>query len=134
MVNKVILLGNVGRDPEVRAMPSGENVATFSLATSRKWKGQDGNRQEETTWHNVTAFGKMADVVGQYVTKGKQLYIEGRIKVSDWEKDGQKHYKTEIIVDQLTLLGSKGDSAGAPRQERSEDPAPQHIEDDDIPF
>ena len=85
MVNKVILVGNLGRDPEVRSTPSGQSVAEFSLATSRKWKDRDGNRQEQTEWHRVVCWGRQAEVAGQYLTKGKQIYVEGRIQTSSWD-------------------------------------------------
>lgn len=141
MVNKVILVGNLGRDPEVRSTPSGQQVAKFSVATTRKWKDRDGNRQEKTEWHNIVVWGKQAEIAGQYLTKGKQVYIEGRLETSSWEKEGQKHYKTDVICDQFTMLGSRGDSARggsepAPGPDSHEDHGGGggHIEDDDIPF
>jgi len=139
MVNKVILIGNLGRDPEIRTTPSGQNVATFTLATSRRWKDRDGNRQEKTEWHNIVVWGKQAEVAGQYLTKGKQVFIEGRIETRSWEdkQSGEKRYKTEIICDNFQMLGSRGgaDARGAaPEAGHPEEPGPAAMEDDDIPF
>jgi len=107
MVNKVFLVGNVGRDPEVRSMPSGQPVANFSLATSRKFKDRDGKRQEQTEWHNIVCYGKTAENVAQYVTKGKQLVVEGRIQTRSWDdkNTGEKKYRTEIIAEFVVFLG-----------------------------
>ena len=138
MVNKVILLGNVGRDPESKSLPSGSSVVNFSLATTRKWKNGNGERQEETTWHPVKAFGKLGEIIAQYVHKGDKLYVEGRLNVSQWEKDGQKHSRTEIIAEQMTMLGGKREDS--PRHEQPEEPAasepskPFEATLDDIPF
>lgn len=138
MVNKVILVGNVGREPETKQLPSGGTVASFSLATTRKWRDGNGERREETTWHNVKAFGKLSDVIAQYVHKGDRLYVEGRISVREWTDDGgQKHSRTEIVCDQLTMLGSKRDAG--PREEPGSQvgPASPPSADDDlseIPF
>ena len=85
MVNKVLLIGNLGRDPEVRTTPSGQSVASFTLATSRRWKDRDGNRQEQTEWHNIVVWGKQAETASQYLTKGKQIYVEGRIQTRSWD-------------------------------------------------
>ncbi len=115
MVNKVFLVGNLGRDPEVRSTPSGQSVAEFSLATSRKWKDRDGNRQEATEWHRIICWGRQAEVAGQYLTKGKQIYVEGRIQTSSWEdkQSGEKRYKTEIICDNFQMLGRRDDGGGS---------------------
>ena len=141
MVNKVILVGNLGRDPEVRSLPSGQPVASFSVATSRRWKDRDGNRQEQTEWHNVVCFGKTAEIAGQYLTKGKQVFVEGRIQTRSWDDKttGEKKYRTEIICDNFQMLGGgRGQSAD---QGSSSAPAPEGdggfgggAEDDDIPF
>jgi single-strand DNA-binding protein len=114
MVNKVILVGNLGRDPEVRSLPSGQPVASFSIATSRRWKDRDGNRQEQTEWHNIVCFGKQAEIAGQYLTKGKQIFVEGRIQTRSWDDktSGEKKYRTEIICDNFQMLGSAGGSRG----------------------
>jgi single-strand DNA-binding protein len=142
MLNKVLLIGNLGRDPEMRSLPSGQPVANFSLATTRKWKDRDGNRQEQTEWHNIVVFGKQAEIAGQYLTKGKQIYVEGRIQTRNWEKDGVKHYRTEVICDNFQMLsgGGRGQGGGAPDASQGAG-APEGgdfggggAEDDDIPF
>jgi single-strand DNA-binding protein len=111
MVNKVILIGNLGRDPEVRSTPSGQSVASFTLATNRRWRDKMGNRQEETEWHNIVVWGKQAEIAGQYLKKGKQIYLEGRIQTRSWEdkQSGEKKYKTEIICDNFQMLGQRGE-------------------------
>src|SRR5690606_6162625 len=122
-VNKVILIGNVGGDPEVRYMPNGNAVANVTLATSDSWKDkQTGQQQERTEWHRVVFFGRLAEIVGEYVRKGSKLYVEGRLQTREWEKDGIKRYTTEIVVDiggQMQLLDSRqqGGQQQAPRQQ-----------------
>jgi single-strand DNA-binding protein len=151
MVNKVILVGNLGRDPEVRSLPSGQPVASFSVATSRRWKDRDGNRQEQTEWHNVVCFGKQAEIAGQYLTKGKQVFVEGRIQTRSWDDKttGEKKYRTEIICDNFQMLGSAGGggrSGGGQASPEYDEPSYGGSgggtggagggggEDDDIPF
>jgi len=140
MVNKVILVGSLGRDPEVRSTPSGRPVATFSLATNRKWKDQSGNRQEQTEWHNIVCWGRQAEVAGQYLTKGKQIYVEGRLQTRSWEdkQSGEKKYRTEIVCDNFQMLGGRGEFEGGSTRAAAgpESPAdaPAQPEDDDIPF
>jgi single-strand DNA-binding protein len=114
MVNKVILLGNLGRDPEVRSTPSGQSVASFSLATSRKWRDKNGNKQEETEWHNIVVWGKQAEIAGQYLKKGKQIFLEGRLQTRSWEdrQSGEKKYRTEVVCDNFQMLGQRGDDMG----------------------
>ena len=149
-VNKAILIGNLGRDPEVRTTTSGQRVANFTLATSRQWTGQDGQRQEKTEWHSIVVWGKLAEICEKYLVKGKQVYIEGRIETRSWQdKEGQTKYKTEIICDQMTMLGRAGDNrnggdggsapgsmdsprGSTPRDENFE-PA-GNVPDDDLPF
>lgn len=161
-VNKVILIGNVGGDPEVRYLPNGNAVANITLATSDSWKDkQTGQQQERTEWHRVVFFGRIAEVVGEYVRKGSKMYIEGRLQTREWEKDGVKRYTTEIVVDiggQMQLLDGKpqGGEQGmaprpqqqrpaqqsnhrpaqqAPQQSAPQQPAPDYDSfDDDIPF
>ncbi len=151
-VNKVILLGNVGKDPEIRSTPSGTIVASFSLATADRQKDQQGTWQDKTEWHNLVAFSRTAEIVRDYVKKGTQLFIEGKIQTRSWDdKDsGQKKYRTEILVNEMTLLGGgpgRGESgAGTGGYSRSNtaandrtpssppDFADQGITDDDIPF
>jgi single-strand DNA-binding protein len=114
-VNKVILIGNVGRDPEPRYMPSGDAMVNLSLATSEQWKDKNGERQEKTEWHRVVIFGKTAEIAAQYLRKGSQVYIEGRLQTRKWtDKEGQERYTTEIVADRMQLLGSRGSGADAP--------------------
>ena len=119
-VNKVIIVGNLGRDPEIKTFPSGDKVANVTIATTDRWKDkQTGEMKEATEWHRVVFNGKLADVVGQYLRKGSQVYVEGSLKTRSWEKDGVKQYATEIRADQMQMLGSKagnGDAGGAPAQ------------------
>lgn len=114
-VNKVILLGNVGKDPEIRTTAGGMNVASFSLATAERTKDQQGNWTDKTEWHNLVAFGRTAEIVRDYVKKGTQLFIEGKIQTRSWDdkESGQKKYRTEIIVNEMNLLGGRGEGAGA---------------------
>ena len=152
-VNKVFLLGNVGKDPEIRATAGGMNVASFSLATAERTKGQDGQWTDKTEWHNIVCFQRTAEIVRDYVKKGSQLLIEGRIASRSWDDKatGEKKYRTEILCNELTLLGGKGDgasSSGGGGYSRSNttsydqrtpaaaqpDYADQGITDDDIPF
>lgn len=135
MVNKAILLGNVGRDPELRSLQSGGAVVNFSLATSRRWKDKDGERQEQTEWHQIVAFGRTAEVIAQYVVKGSKLYVEGRIQTRSWDdkQSGEKKYRTEIVADFAQFLGdAKGQHANS--EEDGRGGAPHHDDDDDLPF
>ena len=118
-VNKVILVGNLGKDPELRYTPSGVAVATFSLATSERFKDRNGEQQERTEWHNVVAWRQLAEICGKYLHKGKQVYIEGKIQTRSYDdRDGNKKYMTEIVADQMQMLGRAGDEGGgAPRSE-----------------
>jgi len=114
-VNKSILVGNVGNDPEIKTFENGSKVANFSLATSENWKDKNGEKQEATEWHNIAVFGKLADIVESYVKKGQQLYVEGKIKTRSWDdQDGNKKYMTEIVLngfgDALQMLGKKDDN------------------------
>lgn len=114
-LNKVFLIGNLTRDPELKALPTGTKVASISLATNRVWKDQKGARQESTEYHNVVAFGRQAEVMAQYAKKGSSLYIEGRIQTRSWDaQDGQKKYRTEIILEGFQF-GPRGGGAGAPQ-------------------
>ena len=112
-VNKVILLGNVGKDPEIKVLPSGQPVANFSIATSERFKDQQGNWQDRTEWHNLVAFTRTAEIVRDYVKKGSKLYIEGKIQTRSWDdkESGQKRYRTEIIVNELVLLSGREEGA-----------------------
>lgn len=105
-VNKVILMGSLGRDPEVRYMPNGEAVANMSIATTETWKDKSGTRQEKTEWHNIVLYRRLAEIAGEYLKKGRPVYIEGRLQTRKWEKDGVTRYSTEIVADQMQLLGT----------------------------
>jgi single-strand DNA-binding protein len=140
-VNKVILIGNLGKDPEVRHTPSGAAVANFSIATNESWNNREGQREERTEWHRVVAFGKLADICGQYLKKGKQVYIEGRLQTRSWEdRDGNKRYTTEVVASNMTMLGRAGDpGADSYAPPIQEDPfsgpsSGSGPGDDDIPF
>ena len=112
-LNKVMLIGNLGKDPELKYTPSGQAVATFSLATTRKWKDKEGGDKEDTQWHNIKVWGRSAEVANQYLKKGRSIYVEGRIETRQYDdKDGQRKYFTEIVCDQFLMLGSKRDDSG----------------------
>lgn len=125
-INKVTLIGNVGGDPETRYLPNGNAVTNITLATSDTWKDKDGQPQERTEWHRVVFFGKLAEIAGEYLRKGSQCYVEGRLQTREWEKDGVKRYTTEIVVDMngtLQLLGGRGgNAADAPQPEQQQQP------------
>ena len=117
-VNKVILVGNLGADPEMRYLPSGEAVANLRVATTDSWKDKDGNKQEATEWHRVSFFGRQAEVCGQYLKKGSQIYIEGSIRTRKWQdKEGQDRYTTEIRGDRMQMLGGRQGMGDAPPRE-----------------
>jgi len=127
-VNKVILIGNLGKDPEVRFTKNGQAVASFSVATTEKWTNKDGEKEEKTEWHNVSAWGKLGEICGEYLSKGQQVYLEGRLQTREWEdKEGNKRQRTEVVAHQMVMLGQKGSGRSA---EASEPP----VDDDDIPF
>ncbi len=149
-VNKVILVGNLGKDPELRYTASGTAVCNFSLATTERYKDRDGNNQEKTEWHNIVVWRQLAEICGKYLTKGKQIYIEGKLQTRKWDdRDGNTRYTTEIVADQMQMLSRAGDdnSGGSyQRREQRQEPSmnqstPQndfgdsHFNpDDDIPF
>ena len=113
-VNKVILVGNLGRDPEVRYMPNGEAVCNFSIATTDSWKDKSGAKQERTEWHNIVMYRKLAEIAGEYLKKGRPVYVEGRLQTRKWQtKEGQDRYTTEIIVDQMQMLGGRDGGSNA---------------------
>lgn len=141
MVNKVILVGRLGRDPELRYTQGGQSVANFTLATNRRWNNKDGERQEQTEWHRIVAWGKLAEFCGSdYVNKGRQVYVEGRIQTREWEdREGQKRWTTEVVAQEIQLLGSRSGAGepGAPSD--SSDPSgprepPVGGDDSDVPF
>ncbi len=115
-LNKVLLYGNLTRDPELKALPGGQQVASFGIATNRTFKNKEGQQQEQTEFHNIVAFGRTAEVMGQYLKKGRPVFIEGRIQTRSWDKDGVKQYRTEIVVDTFQFgpqAGGEGGSRGA---------------------
>lgn len=115
-VNKVILVGNLGRDPETRYMPEGGAVTNISIATTDAWKDKNGEKQEKTEWHRVAFFGKLAEIAGEYLKKGSQVYVEGRLQTRKWQdKDGQDRYTTEIVADRMQMLGSRQGMGGGDR-------------------
>lgn len=154
-LNKCILIGNLGRDPETRYLPSGGAVCGFSIATTEKWNDKAGQKQEKTEWHNIVIYGKLAEIAQQYLKKGSNVYIEGRIQTSKWQdkQTGQDKYRTEIVADQMQMLGGRGqggddggqgyqqqdDYQAAPQAQQRRQPAPapaKNFDDfeDDIPF
>jgi single-strand DNA-binding protein len=150
-INKVILIGHLGADPETRAMPSGMTVANMRLATTESWKDkQSGEQQERTEWHNVALFGRLGEIAAEYLRKGSQVYIEGRLRTRKWQdKEGRDRYTTEIVANEMQMLGGRGGAGAATAAAGSSEPAPraEHAEaaaggagasrddfDDDIPF
>lgn len=160
-INKVILVGNLGADPETRYTPSGTAITSIRVATSESWKDkQTGEQQERTEWHRVKFFGRLAEIAGEYLKKGSQVYVEGKLRTDEYEKDGIKRYSTDIIADEMQMLGSRGGAGGegggggggggyerrergpargpqsAPQRSGAPAPAPQgdNFEDDEIPF
>lgn len=137
-LNQVTLIGNVGRDPEIKTLPSGDLVANFSLATSEKWNGKDGEKQERTEWHRVDAFGKLAEVIQNYVTKGSKLFVQGQLVYDEWtDKDGNKRTAAKVKLgfgSKLVLLGSPSDGGNAKRSRPKPEGSNAAASDDDIPF
>jgi single-strand DNA-binding protein len=127
-LNKVMIIGRLGRDPEMRYTPSGRPVTTFSVATSRTWNTSDGERRTETEWFNVVAWGSLAEICKQYLTKNRLIYVEGRLQSRHWEdSDGNKHYSTEIVANEMIMLDEK-------REANNESPDEETIEEDEYPF
>ena len=145
-LNKVLLIGRLGKDPEIRYTPDGQPVANFSLATSEVWTDKNGTRQERTEWHNIVAWRRLAELSKRYLAKGRQVYVEGRLQTREWnDRDGNKRRTTEVIANQMVLLGSRPEGMSAAAGEPAQRPAePEHaveepmggaaITDDDIPF
>lgn len=132
-VNKVILIGNLGRDPELKYTPSGVAICELSLATTRNWKDQDGNWHDKTEWHRVKIWQKQAERAAELLKKGKQVYIEGRIEYREWEQDGQKRYFTDIVADRFQMLGRKEEGEGVePSAPESTDASAEGQADDDL--
>ncbi len=112
-INKVILVGNLGRDPETRYLTSGSPVTNVSIATSKSWKDRDsGEQRERTEWHRIVFFNRLAEIAGEYLKRGSKVYIEGELRTREWERDGQKHYTTEIVANEMQMLDSRGDNMG----------------------
>lgn len=134
-VNKVILIGNLGRDPEIRTTPQGTSLARFSVATSTTWKDASGAKQERTEWHDVVAWEKLAQICGEYLHKGKMVYIEGSLQTRSWEdQNGQKRYKTEIKANNVVMLSPPRSESARPAREENEAAEPVAAYDDDVPF
>ncbi len=140
-VNKAILIGNLGSDPELRQTASGTPVANFRMATNEVFTNRDGQKDQRTEWHRIVTFGKLAEICGQYLKKGKQVYVEGRIQTREWEdQSGNRRFTTEIVCNQMVMLGRAGDESYSPREDKdeSEDKSapvgPAADDDDDLPF
>ena len=141
-VNKVILVGNLGQDPEVKYTPSGTPVAKFSVATNERFKDRSGEWQDRTEWHNVVAWQRLAEIIGEHVKKGSKLYIEGKLETSSWDdrQGGKKRYRTEIVARDIVLLGPNDDAeenrsrSRNGREHQQIHPSPSEITDEDIPF
>ncbi len=133
-VNKVILIGRLGADPELKYTPSGSAHARFNLATNRVWKDQEGNKQEKTNWHKVVAWGKLAEIMGEWLKKGRRVYIEGRIETRSFEdKNGARQWITEVVADNMEMLGDRG-ADSSEDAESSPPPEENQEEEDDLPF
>ena len=149
-INKVMLIGNLGKDPEIRYMPSGDAIANLTLATTENWKDKSGEKQEKTEWHRISMFGRLAEIAGEYLKKGSSVYIEGKLQTRKWQdKEGNDRYTTEIVANEMKMLGSRpsgGDtgmdrpaSSGAKPARSAANPAPAQSSgfddmEDDIPF
>lgn len=119
MINKAILVGNLGANPEVRQAQAGSSVASFNIATTSKWKDRDGQQQEQTEWHRIVAFGRLGEICGQYLRKGSKVYVEGRIQTQQWnDRDGNKRYTTQIVAQEMKILDSRGEYAQADALQR----------------
>jgi single-strand DNA-binding protein len=136
-VNKVIIVGRLGKDPEVKTIGNGQQVARLAVATSESWVGKDGQKQERTEWHNITVWGKLAEISGKYLSKGRQVYVEGKLQTNTYEKNGEKRYATEIVGSSIQFLGNSG---GEQRQDSGQQgqsdfgPEPSFNQQEDIPF
>lgn len=134
-VNKVILIGNLGKDPEVRYLDSGIAVANFSLATTESYKNKEGERVSQTEWHNIVLWRGLAEIAEKYLKKGSSVYIEGKIRNRKWEdKEGNTRYTIEILADNMTMLGKKEEHTAQPAEKKSEEEIPQQETGDDLPF
>jgi len=147
MINRVTLVGRLGRDPEMRQTGTGNPVVNFSVATNESWKDKNGEQQERTEWHKVIAWGRLAEICNEYLTKGKQVYIEGRLQTNEWEdKDGNKRYTTEVVANEMKMLGTRSEEGyTSPSEQASSHTSPSEqaskggemdsgLTEDDIPF
>jgi len=135
-VNRVILVGKLGQDPETKCMANGDCICSFSLATSETWKDkQTGEKKERTEWHRISAWRQLGEFCGKYLTKGKQVYLEGKLQTRSWDKDGQKHYTTEILASEVKFVGgATQQERQEPKQQYSEPPAAPDDPNSDLPF
>ena len=134
-VNKVILIGNLGKDPDIFNFENGVKKASFPLATTESYKDKEGNRVDQTEWHNIVLWRGLAEIAEKYLNKGKQIYLEGRIRTRSWDdKDGNKRYTTEILGDNMTMLGGRRDQNETQQNKVEEPPAPEPKAEDDLPF
>ena len=134
-VNKAILIGNLGGDPEIRYTSSGTAVANFSVATTERWNNQNGEKEERTEWHRIVAFGRLGEICGEYLSKGKPVYIEGKIQTRSWEdRDGNKRYTTEIVASTMQMLSGGGPGSGGGQTPQRNDDGPPPSGGGDIPF
>jgi len=133
-LNKVMIIGNLGRDPEMRYTPSGRPVTTFSVAVSRSWKSSNGEHRSETEWFKIVAWGKLAEICKEYLNKGQQVYIEGRLQTREWEdKEGQQRTTVEVVANEMTMLGERRDKSQND-ENPPEDAPPDIIDEDEFPF
>ena len=134
-LNKVILIGNLGQDPEARFTPQGTAVTSLSVATNESWKDQSGEKQDRTEWHRVVMYGRMAETASEYMKKGQMVYVEGRLHTREWEDQNQiKRRTTEIRCDNFTMLGKRGDATGSDQKPAGDSPKSDSTMDDDLPF
>ena len=135
-LNKVMVIGHLGKDPEMRYTPSGRPVTTFSVAVSRSWNTADGERRSETEWFNIVAWGNLAEICKQYLYKGQQVYIEGRLQTRRWEdKEGQKHTSVEVVANEMMMLGDRRDNSGQSQEEtQGDEPSEPVADEDEFPF
>jgi single-strand DNA-binding protein len=137
-LNKVMIIGNLGKDPEMRYLPSGSPVTNFTMAVSRRWNSREGEQREETEWFSVQCFDKLAETANEYLQKGKQVYIEGRLRTHSWDdkNTGEKKYRTEVVATNMVLLGSRGEPGMGEmdRSQRSAVPSGENLDFDNMPF
>lgn len=136
-LNKVMIIGNLGKDPEMRYLPSGSPVTNFTVAVNRRFKTRDGEQRDETEWFNVQCFDRLAEIANEYLQKGKQVYVEGRLRTHSWDdkQTGEKKYRTEVVATEMTLLGSRGEPGmGGPSERGERAPALDNPEFDNMPF